>query len=336
MKDILRILKNLNQFCSVSGNEKALLEYVYAQLQPDCDEIYMDTLGNLIVTIGQGKGETVLFSAHADTIGFIVHCADEEGYIHVAAIGGVCLDILQGRHVVFSNGIEGVIVKKKMDREKELDISDFVIDIGVSSKSKAETLVSPGTFCGFYSDCFMLPNKKRIISAFLDNRINVILQIEVIKAITKIELKNKICFVFSTQEEVGMRGVGAAVYSICPKYAVSLDVTSCSAPDEKNISMKLDKGACIKIMDKSIYCHEKMVAFLRQIAEKKKISYQYDIFTGGGTDAGVIQKSRSGVYTGGISIPVRYVHSPCEMVSLNDYENAKKLVIESIAQGFDF
>ena len=129
-------------------------------------------------------------------------------------------------------------------------------------------------------------------------------------------------FVFTTQEEVGLRGAKTAAYAIDPDYAVAIDVTvSDDEPGAKHYgSSVLGKGAAVKVMDNSVICHPQMVAKLTDLAKENQIAYQSDVIRAGGTDAGAIHVSRAGVYTGGISIPCRYIHTPTEMVQISDVE----------------
>ncbi|MDF2685454.1 MAG: Cellulase, partial [Clostridia bacterium] len=118
-------------------------------------------------------------------------------------------------------------------------------------------------------------------------------------------------------------------------YAVALDVTGVSdTPKSGNLSMKLDGGACIKLMDSSVYCHKNMVDFLKNTALENNIKYQFEVLTAGGTDAGAIHVSRAGVYTGAVSIPTRYIHSPVETASLNDCKSISDLLFAAVKKGF--
>ena len=139
--------------------------------------------------------------------------------------------------------------------------------------------------------------------------------------------ENDLYFVFTVQEEVGLRGAKTAAFAIDPAYAIAVDVTS--ADDElgskHTATSKLGAGAAVKVMDRSVLCHPSMVRKLNALAKEQGIPVQGDIIKAGGTDAGAIHQSRAGVYTGGISIPCRYIHTPQEMVDLRDVEACAKL-----------
>ena len=117
---------------------------------------------------------------------------------------------------------------------------------------------------------------------------------------------------FTVQEEVGLRGAKPAAFGVDPQYAIVCDTTlTDDLPGTKHTgTSKLGSGASIKVMDKSVICHPEMVEALRKVAAKKKIKVQTDVLKQGGTDGSEMRKSASGVYTGGVSVPMRYVHSP--------------------------
>ena len=142
------------------------------------------------------------------------------------------------------------------------------------------------------------------------------------------ETDNDLTFAFTVQEEVGLRGAGTAAYGVEPDYGIAVDVTDSddipSAPHE--CSSSAGKGAAIKVMDSSVICHPSVVAKLEKLAQEGQIPCQKDILRFGGTDAGAIHQSRAGVYTGGISIPTRYVHTPLEMADVGDIEACAALV----------
>ena len=139
---------------------------------------------------------------------------------------------------------------------------------------------------------------------------------------------NDLYFVFSVQEEVGIRGAKTAAWGVDPDYGIAVDVTPADdEPGSKHlVSSKLSGGAAVKVMDGSVICHPVVVEKLMKLAEEKGVKAQRDVIRAGGTDAGAIHLTQGGVYTGGISIPCRYVHSPMEMVDKNDVKACAELV----------
>ena len=143
--------------------------------------------------------------------------------------------------------------------------------------------------------------------------------------------KNDLYFVFTTQEEVGLRGAKAAAYSVDPDYAIAIDVTDTGDTPECNVmDVKLGRGAAIKVMDSSIICDVDVRMVLIETAKKNKIPYQIEIMSDGGTDAGAVHLTRAGIKTGGISLPTRYIHSPSEMADIKDLEACCELLIKSV------
>jgi endoglucanase len=134
-------------------------------------------------------------------------------------------------------------------------------------------------------------------------------------------------FVFTTQEEVGTRGAAISAYGVDPDLGIALDVTpSGDTPNSLKMEMALGKGPCIKIQDVGMIADPRLVQWMIQTAEKNKIPYQREVLLIGSTDARAIQVARAGVPASAISIPVRYVHSPSEMVDFSDVQNAVKLL----------
>lgn len=330
------IMKTLNTYIAPSGHEHEMLKFIKKEIEKYCDEASFDPMGNLIVRIGTKKGERVMFSAHSDTLGFIAYAIDDKGFVRVSSLGGQNLRTVMGYHVRFSNGTEGVLFYESPDGYNNLQ--KCYIDIGVSSKEEAEKMISIGSVCSIVGDVYLMgKNKDYIVSPFLDDRIACAIQMIAIKELweEKAELKNEVYFVFSVQEEVGLRGAGPAAFNIDPVYGIAIDVTSVSdMPESGHLSQKIGDGACIKLMDGSVYCNEGLVRYLRKTAADYKIKTQSEILFAGGTDAGAIQRTRGGVYCGGISIPTRYIHSPIETASISDCTEIVKLIKASVKEGF--
>jgi endoglucanase len=166
----------------------------------------------------------------------------------------------------------------------------------------------------------------RVISPYLDNRVSCLVLLMAMEKLGTVD--NDLYFVFTAQEEVGIRGAKTAAWAIDPDYGIAVDVTaSDDEPGSKHlVSSVFGGGAAVKVMDSSVICHPQMVDKLMSLAEEKGIKAQRDVIRAGGTDAGAIHLTRAGVYTGGISIPCRYIHTPTEMVERTDVEACVRLV----------
>ena len=161
---------------------------------------------------------------------------------------------------------------------------------------------------------------RKLFSPYLDDRIACVILLSALERIKRSD--NDLYFVFTVQEEVGLRGARTAAYGIDPDYGIAVDVTdSDDIPDAPHeCSSVAGKGAAIKVMDSSVICHPVVVNQLKELAQARNIPFQMDVLRFGGTDAGAIHQSRAGVYTGGISVASRYIHTPMEMADLDDIE----------------
>ena len=307
----MELLKKLTRINSPSGAEDEICEFIKKEAEPFCDEIYSDALGNLIAH-KKGSGKKIMFAAHSDEIGIVVTFIDEKGFLRFSGIGGLSLRNLVGKKVCFTNGTIGVIATEQ-DNEKR-EIAKMYIDIGATSCGDAKKLVNIGDSAAFVGDFYIQGDN--VISKALDNRIGCYVLIETMK---RVKSDNDLYFVFTSQEEVGLRGARTSAYSINPDYAISVDITGTGdTPNCAKMAVELGKGTAIKVMDHSVITSKLVREKLISIAEENDIKYQLEIMTEGGTDAGVIHFTRSGVLVGGLSVPTRYIHSPSEMESIED------------------
>ena len=320
--DILATLQALNTYHGPAGDERAVAEAICAMAAPYSDEQWFDPMGNLIVH-KKGNGPKIMFAAHMDSIGMIVTHIEDNGFLRIGKVGGLDLSALLYIPVRFANGTRGCVGMDESADIKKLAIEDLFIDIGAHSREEAEKKVRIGDTAVFDAPTFAAGD--RLISPYMDNRISCVVQLGALEMLQNTD--NDLYFVFTTQEEVGLRGAKTAAYSIDPDYAVAIDVTvSDDEPGAKhNGSSVLGKGAAIKVMDGSVICHPQMVTKLTELACANGIIHQADVIRAGGTDAGAIHVSRTGVYTGGISIPCRYIHTPTEMVQISDVEACIRL-----------
>lgn len=168
----------------------------------------------------------------------------------------------------------------------------------------------------------------------MDDRIGCAVLVEAIRRLDHSD--HDLYFVFSAQEEVGLRGARTAAYSIDPDLGIAIDVTRTGdTPEAPRMDVSLGKGAAIKVKDSSVIAHPKVKNLMVRLAEADQIKYQLEVLEAGGTDAGAIHLTKSGVPSGTISIPCRYVHSPSEMVDLDDVENCVKLILAICRDSLD-
>lgn len=320
--DILKTLQTINACHGPSGDEGQVANAIAELARPYADEITQDVMGNLLVH-KKGPGKRIMFAAHMDSIGFVITHIDDKGFLRVGRLGGLgvysCLHI----PVRFKNGVKGVVSSSAED-SKKMTLNDLYIDIGATSREEAEKSVQLGDTAVFDLPAFQMGS--RISSPYLDNRISCVVLLLALEQLK--EARNDLYFVFTTQEELGMRGAKPAAFGIDPQYGIAVDVTGTDdEPDSKHgASSVLGKGAAVKIMDSSVICHPQVIQTLEELAKSNGIKTQRDILRYGGTDAGAMHVSRSGVYAGGVSVPCRYIHSPVETADLQDVEECGRLI----------
>ena len=314
-----------------SGDEELIRNFISELVSEYADEIKTDALGNLIVH-KKGPGKKIMLAAHMDQIGLMATAVEESGYVRFAPIGGVSPSTLVNQKVVFKNGVIGVVSMEGKDCTASGPVSKFFIDIGTGSREETEELISPGDNCIFYAPAVELANDM-ISSPYLDNRVSCAVLIEVLRSLKA--LQYDAYFVFTTQEEVGLRGAKAAAFGIMPDLGIAIDVTGTG--DIINpahiMSVKLGAGPTVKIKDASVICSPMVRRLLEQTAEKHQIPYQPEILEYGGTDTASIQLTGAGIPAGCISIPTRYIHSMSETCSMSDVENAARLLTALLEEG---
>lgn len=320
----MELLKEMINAHGVSGSEREIAEVIKKYAAPLCDEIREDILGNIIAH-KKGEGRRVMIAAHMDEIGIIATYIDDNGFIRFNTVGGVSVKELPYRRVKFRNGVVGVIGCEEENFSKKAALSSLYIDIGAKERAEAEKAVSVGDTAAFAGEMYISDISGRIISKTLDDRVGCYCLIEAMKKIKN--SKNDLYFVFTVQEEVGLRGAGSAAYGIEPEIALAVDVTDTGdTPECEKMAVKLGGGAAVKIYDRSVICHKSVREGLIKIAKSRNIPYQLEVMTDGGTDAGAIHTSGTGVAAGGVSVPCRYVHSPSEQADISDINACSELV----------
>lgn len=319
----MELLKKLTEFDAPSSRESDLCEFI-AKMSGDMGyEVDFDGLGSVIAH-KKGNGKKLMVSAHVDEIGVIVNYIDDKGFIRFGAVGGIQVKEIAKRRVKFTNGTVGVIACDGNVEKPE--IAKMYIDIGARTREDAEKLVSVGDTAVFTGDFAI--SCDTVISKALDDRAGCYILLKAMENIKKSD--NDLYFVFSTQEEVGLRGGKTSAFSVMPDIGIAVDVTGTGdTPDAAKMDVRMGDGCAIKVMDRSVMCNPEVVQTLRDLAEKNSIPYTNEILTFGGTDAGAIALTGAGVKAGGISIPVRYIHSPSEMASVNDIKACIKLLTKA-------
>jgi endoglucanase len=344
----LQFLKQLLTTPGPSGDEAAVARLWRAEAESFADQVTADVRGSSFAVL-QGGAPRVLLAGHIDEIGLMVSYIDEEGFLWFSTIGGWDPQVLVGQRVRLlgrQGEVLGVIGKKPIhllegdEKQKVSKIKDMWIDIGVRSRIEAVELVRVGTVGVLDAPVYDFPNG-RIVSRSIDDRVGAFTVLEALRLLKDDRPLATVAAVATSQEEITFAGAQTAAFSFDPQVAIAVDVTF--ATDHPSIEKKeygdvrlgggpvLSRGAA-----NSPVVFDMLVA----VAEREGIPYSVQINPRDtGTDADVIHMARSGVATGVISIPNRYMHSPNEMVELVDLENVARLIaafVRSLTPEMDF
>jgi len=325
------LIKKLTESYGPSGREERIREMIRGEIEGLADEMRVDAMGNLIaLRRGSGDGLKVMLAAHMDEIGIIVTHVDEKGFLRFAPVGGVRPLALLGGRAVFADGTVGTFGLEKREPEEAKKVPGFdklYLDVGAKDKESAP--VGVGDIA-----CFQRPfaaQGDRLMAKGFDDRIGCAVLIQVMRDVET--SPHDVYFVFSVQEEVGLRGAITSAYGIQPDLGISVDVTGTGdTPEARTMAVSLGEGPAVKVKDGGMLAHPAVKDLLIETAEELGIPYQLEVLAGGTTDAMAIQVSREGVPAGCLSIPCRYVHTPSEMVDHNDVLNAVKLFVALLSK----
>jgi putative aminopeptidase FrvX len=258
-----------------------------------------------------------------DEIGLIVSHVDERGFARVAPIGGVFPLNCVGSRVRFASGRPGVIgLEEREDGKRAPSLNQLYVDVGAADRETCP--VGIGEMAVF--DRPFAEAGTRLIAKALDDRIGVAILIETMRRLKR--TVHEVQFVFTVQEEVGLRGARTSAFHLDPEIAVSVDITMTGdTPRCAPMAVSLGKGPAVKVRDSGMISDPRVVEWMTGAAAAQRIPCQLEVLDRGTTDAAMIQISRAGVPAGCLSIPCRYAHSPSEMVDTADVENSVKLLL---------
>ena len=326
------LIQKLVESIGPSGYESSVRDLVKSEIGASASQFEVDALGNLIVRVGKKSagGLRVMLAAHMDEIGVIATHIDENGFIRFTTVGGVSPRTCYGGRVIFVNGARGVIGGDRPDSPSAMHtIEQLFIDVGATSRENCPVKV--GDFAAF--DRPFLDLGDRLVAKSMDDRIAVAVLVETIHQLKGKQTPHELVFVFSTQEEVGLRGATTAAFGVDPDLGLSVDVTGVGdTPKGATMEVSLGKGPAVKVRDGRMLADPRIVRWMADSAEKAGLPYQMEVLEAGSTDAAAIQLARAGVPAGCMSIPCRYIHSPSEMVDYNDVQNAVRLLVELLSQ----
>jgi len=329
---VLEDLKRLCMIPGVSGREHDVRAAVIDAVG-NFGSYSVDALGNLIVFKKgrQSPKKKIMVAAHIDEVGLIVLYITDEGFLKFTTVGGIATGIMPGKRVLVGDGrVPGVIGIKPVhltDKKEAAEVPApdvLYIDIGVSSRAQAEKFVCVGDCAVFDSEPVEFGDGLFKARA-LDDRCGCAILLNIIRS----EIEYDTYFVFTVQEEVGLRGASVAAYRIEPDYAIVVETTTAAdipgVDGEKRVCL-LGGGAVVSFMDKTTMYDRKLYDAAFKLGEAKGIRMQTKTLVAGGNDAGSIHKSRGGVKTLTVSVPCRYLHSPACVISIADAQEVCGLV----------
>lgn len=327
-----QVFQELLSFASPSGSEHLIADYIKKIVRPYVDEIAEDARGNLLCykyATTSMCNKTIAFVAHMDQIGMMITFVEDSGLIRFATIGAVDPQSIRGRlvQILHDNTIVyGVVgsmpVHMRKDCEKkDFDISELWIDIGTNSKEETISKVNIGDYVAWYSPSLCL-NDEIITGCSCDNKAGVTALIKAMELISKTALNNNIVFVFSSQEEIGSKGISTAIKRITPDISIVVDVGHATdypcVKKAKYGSIKVGGGCIIPF---GLGINKEIQSGILQMCINNNYLYQnLAMPDSSGTDANMIEKIGMECTIGMMLIPCRHMHSPVEMVSVRDIE----------------
>lgn len=322
----LPLLRELSEAPGAPGREELIRKIVIRELEPLCAEVSVDAIGNVIAMKKGSEGGRFMAAGHMDEIAFMVSHIHDDGFLHFVTLGGFDPKTLTAQRVVVHGrqdlvgvmGCKPIHLMTDEEKKKPIQIEDYYIDLGLPA-AKVRELVRPG-------DVVTRERKLEQVGELLngksfDDRIGVFIMIEAMRKVRA--PKMDVYAVASSQEEVGIRGAGVAAQNIKPQVGVAIDVTLANdvpfARPHEHVA-RVGKGTAIKAFDASVVPNWKLVDFMRELCEARKIPWQIEVLPKGGTDTAAIQRAGGGAAAGCISVPCRYVHSVIEMLHPDDVQ----------------
>ncbi len=340
------LLDTLKTLCALSGPsnyEGPVRDYLRRRAEAAGAQTRTDGMGNLICMKKGAKAapDKLMLAAHMDEVGLMVKRITDDGYVKFAGLGGIDRRVLLGKPVFLGKDrVPGVIGLKAIhlttaEEEKKIPkLEELFIDIGAKSREETEKLTHIGDFAVF-SDTITEFGNGLLKAKAIDDRIGCAVMIELLER----ELPMDVTFVFTVQEEVGTRGAMGAAFSVTPEIALILEGTTAADSPTTDAHRRVcypGKGPVVPYMDGGTVYDRGLFELIRGLAEENAIPWQTKEYVSGGTDARVIQRTKTGVRVAAISAAVRYLHSPSSVADIQDFEHIETLAlrfIEAVAAG---
>lgn len=343
MKTDWELLKKLVALPTPTGFEHDGMALIAASLKDAGPELSIDRHGNLIARINRGAPLRLMLEAHCDEIGFLVQYIDEKGFLYMCPLGGVTAPlaaaeriVLQGRggpvHGVFGVRPPHLMSDKERERVAPAELSSIAVDIGATSREDALKLVELGAPAVVDTGWRQLANGRVACRGF-DNRIGAFVVAQAARRLAREKLAVELDMVASVQEEIGLVGGYTAAYDIDPQIGICVDVTfatdTADENDRKKVGdIRLGGGPVIGV---GPTYHRGVSRLLEEAAGRGGLAFQREVSgRGTGTCAWAMRMTRSGAAVAQVSIPLRYMHSPVEVISLDDAEACIGLLVEAV------
>lgn len=333
------LLKRLCETPGVPGHEERVRALIENECEGLFDEMSTDAMGSLhCVKKGKGKNpQKIMLLCHMDEIGFLVSHISDKGFLYLQTVGGFDPRNLFSRRVlvctddgnlkaVMNPGGRPVHIASPDDRKKIPEPHEFFVDTGLGPKAK--DVIKVGDMV--VMDEPFLEMGDKVVSKALDNRIACWLGIEAIRGLGKSKPKSEIHVVFTTQEEVGLRGARTAAFKVKPDIGLGIDTTlACDTPGvpEQDRTTVQGEGFGLHIRDGSFIADKALVAEFAALAEKNKIPYQRTMLRTGGQDGAAAQQAAAGARAVGIVVGTRYIHTVTEMIETSDLKAARDILV---------
>jgi len=323
---------------SPSGYEEHAAEVYRQYCRPFADKIHTDVHGNVWAIANPDAEQKIMLAGHMDEIGFIIHYIDDNGMLYFSTIGGHDSAIIVGQRVWVhgKDRIVGVIGRKAIhlledeERKKKPEVKDYWIDIGASSRGEAEALVKLGDVATYQWEFQMLLGDRAVARGF-DNKMGSFIVAEALRYLKEdggLDKNVGVYAVATVQEEIGLRGARTSAFAIAPQSGLAVDVNH--AVDYPGLAKsrygQLDVGKGPSVM-RGANANPVVFRTLCEAAEEQGIPFQVDVAAGGtGTDGNAMQLNREGMAVGILGVALRYMHTPCEVLSLTDVDNCARLM----------
>lgn len=340
-QETTKLFQTLTELKGPSGFEHDVRGFVRGELEKYADEVIQDRLGGVFgVKRGDASGPKVMAAGHMDEVGFMVTQITENGMLRFQTLGGWGSQVLLAQRVQVLTedgpviGVVGSVPPHLLDesqRKKPMDVKNMLIDIGADDRADAERIgVKPGQAMVPICPFTPMANEKKIMAKAWDNRYGCGLSIELLKELQGEAMPNVLYSGATVQEEVGLRGAQVAANMIEPDIFYALDASPANdMSGEKEEFGQLGKGTLLRIFDRSMVTHRGLRDFVLDTAQTHDIPYQYFV-SQGGTDAGRVHLSGSGVPSAVIGICSRYIHTSASIIHVDDYAAAKDLLINLV------